>query len=98
MKWNGIVSHAGQIAIAARFAAANTNHASSTDLRRNQPIATVANRFDPVRLSAQARKFGNESATRQAAGTSAFRPANRFMSLARSARVNFHSNGRAASS
>src|SRR3954469_7253877 len=46
MKWNGIVSQLGQSSIAARFAAANANHAHSTALRRSQPIPAMPHRFD----------------------------------------------------
>jgi hypothetical protein len=46
MKWNGIVSQLGQTAIATRFAAANANHATSTDLRRSEPVAAMPDRLD----------------------------------------------------
>src|SRR4029453_9984337 len=43
MKWNGIVSHAGHSAIAARLASANAPHASSSTLRRRlgSPVMTT---------------------------------------------------------
>ena len=45
-KWKGIVSQLGHAIIASRFARANTAHASSTALRRNQPVAGMPNRLD----------------------------------------------------
>src|ERR1051325_2188662 len=49
MKWNGIVSQSGQSCIATRFAAAKANHAASTALRRNKPIAAMSHGLDGVR-------------------------------------------------
>src|SRR5690242_2653512 len=46
MKWNGIVSQCGVSSIAARFTAAKTAHASSTQLRRQKPISDIANGLD----------------------------------------------------
>src|SRR5690242_6920367 len=48
MKWNGIVSQSGQSSIATRFAAAKANHAASTALRCNQPIAAMPHGLDRV--------------------------------------------------
>src|SRR6266511_424930 len=46
MRWNGIVSQPGQRTIAATLSPAKPSHAASTDLRRNQAIAGMANGFD----------------------------------------------------
>src|SRR5207302_1083630 len=46
MKWKGMVSQLGHSSIAARFAAANANHASSTELRRSESITAMSHRLD----------------------------------------------------
>src|SRR2546423_12385653 len=46
MKWNGIVSQSCQRPIATRFAAANATHATSSPLRRSNPIPRVADGLD----------------------------------------------------
>src|SRR2546423_708466 len=46
MKWKGMVSQLGHSSIAARFAPANANHASSTELRRSESITAMPHRLD----------------------------------------------------
>src|SRR4026207_44160 len=46
MKWKGTVSHRCQTTIAPRFASANANQASSTDLRRRESISGMTNGLD----------------------------------------------------
>src|SRR3954454_2253026 len=46
MKWNGIVSQLGTSPMATRFARANAAHASSTRLRRSDPIPAMPHRLD----------------------------------------------------
>src|ERR1051326_4190591 len=45
-KWNGIVSQAGHAIIASQLAIAKRPHRTSTELRRSQPVASMADGLD----------------------------------------------------